>query len=257
MKNKLAIILSLLAIPFLASTILACGGMSHDGESETTSTSAAAPASTQPVAAQPASPAAQKLLDSYFAIRTSLAADSADDTAARAADFEAALNEFAAANPGSDSSMEEHALPLKGKSGKILKKGIKVAKKIPCVGHMVGMAEEHLLGDEKPAESGVVEKLRKSSQALKSPSLSLKDARISFAAMSDALVEYAQENHALLPLGDIQLFHCDMANHYWLQRSGEPIGNPYFGSKMPDCGEHAEFAAKTAAAKNTSDHSHH
>jgi Cu(I)/Ag(I) efflux system membrane fusion protein len=63
----------------------------------------------------------------------------------------------------------------------------------------------------------------------------LKTARDAFAVLSDAVIAAARaEGWAELP--DVKVAYCPMVNRSWLQR-GDKIRNPYYGSKMPECGE--------------------
>lgn len=63
----------------------------------------------------------------------------------------------------------------------------------------------------------------------------LKTARDAFAALSDAVIAAARaEGWAQLP--DVKVAYCPMVKRSWLQ-TGDKIKNPYYGSKMPECGE--------------------
>ena len=63
---------------------------------------------------------------------------------------------------------------------------------------------------------------------------SLETARTAFGRLGDAIMIYAQESGA--PIGDdVKVAYCPMVRKYWLQQ-GEKIQNPFYGSKMSDCG---------------------
>lgn len=63
----------------------------------------------------------------------------------------------------------------------------------------------------------------------------LKTARDAFGALSDAVIAAARaEGWAQLP--DVKVAYCPMVKRSWLQ-TGDKIRNPYYGSKMLECGE--------------------
>jgi hypothetical protein len=62
----------------------------------------------------------------------------------------------------------------------------------------------------------------------------LKDARMAFGEVSDALLAYAKATGSTMPPG-VKTAYCPMANKSWLQK-GDKIRNPYYGSEMLDCG---------------------
>jgi hypothetical protein len=62
----------------------------------------------------------------------------------------------------------------------------------------------------------------------------LKDARVAFGEVSDALLAYAKATGSTMPPG-VKMAYCPMANKSWLQK-GDKIQNPYYGSEMLDCG---------------------
>ncbi len=66
-------------------------------------------------------------------------------------------------------------------------------------------------------------------------SADLADARTKFGALSEAMVAYMNGLH-LTPPDGVRVAFCPMVQTHWLQR-GSSIANPYFGSRMPTCGE--------------------
>jgi protein SCO1 len=62
----------------------------------------------------------------------------------------------------------------------------------------------------------------------------LKTARTAFARLGDAIMAYAKVTGAGIG-DDVKVAYCPMVQKYWLQR-GETIRNPYYGTKMSDCG---------------------
>ena len=65
----------------------------------------------------------------------------------------------------------------------------------------------------------------------------LEGARAAFYELSKALVRYrAQLDPSELPADSGRVAYCPMARKSWLQPAG-PIGNPYYGSEMPTCGQ--------------------
>jgi protein SCO1/2 len=62
----------------------------------------------------------------------------------------------------------------------------------------------------------------------------LKAARTAFARLGDAIMAYAKATGAGIG-DDVKVAYCPMVQKYWLQR-GETIQNPYYGTKMSDCG---------------------
>lgn len=82
--------------------------------------------------------------------------------------------------------------------------------------------------------------------------LDVEKARKDFGAFSDAFVEYLKANVSAVDTEKYQLYYCGMAKHFWLQKAGEKIGNPYYGKDMSVCGKkmflHA--ADKNAGDKN-------
>jgi hypothetical protein len=62
----------------------------------------------------------------------------------------------------------------------------------------------------------------------------LKDARVAFGEVSEAIFAYAKATGSTLPAG-VKKAYCPMANKSWLQK-GDEIRNPYYGSEMLDCG---------------------
>jgi hypothetical protein len=102
-----------------------------------------------------------------------------------------------------------------------LDKGIIAARKDKrCESYMAGLEDLSVaakrMTDKKPDIEGVREK---------------------FAALSDEFIKYIGENVATGDAKAYQLYYCGMAKHYWLQKADEKIGNPYYGTAMPGCGE--------------------
>lgn len=66
-------------------------------------------------------------------------------------------------------------------------------------------------------------------------SKSLEEARIHFKELSDVAITIAKAAKTM------HVIHCPMAfagkGANWLQKSVDEIQNPYFGAKMPHCGE--------------------
>jgi len=69
-------------------------------------------------------------------------------------------------------------------------------------------------------------------------------ARKEFLALSQAASDLARELKKLAPFASLKIFQCPMLNAaipgapktgYWIQRAG-PLRNPFFGSRMIDCG---------------------
>ncbi len=73
--------------------------------------------------------------------------------------------------------------------------------------------------------------LEKALDALLRPSY---DNRNVFSRVSEQVVELYKRSGS----HSLDLYYCPMAKGYayWLQPKGEPIGNPYMGSKMVSCG---------------------
>jgi protein SCO1 len=63
---------------------------------------------------------------------------------------------------------------------------------------------------------------------------SLEDARTAFGKLSDAISAYLQDE-GLAPPAGTKIAYCPMLRKSWLQRDGA-INNPYYGSKMLECG---------------------
>jgi hypothetical protein len=68
----------------------------------------------------------------------------------------------------------------------------------------------------------------------------LEEARAGFEPWSKAAVQFAREWRKLAPSDNLRLFRCPMypkagKSGYWLQMD-MPLQNPFFGSKMIDCG---------------------
>ena len=63
----------------------------------------------------------------------------------------------------------------------------------------------------------------------------LDDARAKFGALSEALDTYMTGLH-LEPPDEVRVAFCPMENKPWMQKGGA-IQNPYYGSKMIDCGD--------------------
>jgi hypothetical protein len=61
----------------------------------------------------------------------------------------------------------------------------------------------------------------------------LAEARADFGNVNDAVIAYLHAG-GLSP-GGVRIAYCPMARRSWLQRDGA-INNPYFGSRMLDCG---------------------
>ena len=66
-------------------------------------------------------------------------------------------------------------------------------------------------------------------------SKTIEEARTHFKALSDAAIPVAKEKKMMHEM------HCPMAfgnkGASWLQKSADEVQNPYFGAKMPHCGE--------------------
>ena len=60
-------------------------------------------------------------------------------------------------------------------------------------------------------------------------------ARDAFGNLSDAIVAYLQASGSTTGT-DVKVAFCPMAGKPWLQK-GTAIKNPYFGSRMLECGE--------------------
>jgi membrane fusion protein, copper/silver efflux system len=59
-------------------------------------------------------------------------------------------------------------------------------------------------------------------------------ARAAFGKLGDAIMIFAKDAGVTLP-DDVRVAYCPMVRKYWLQK-GEEIQNPFYGSKMLDCG---------------------
>jgi hypothetical protein len=68
-------------------------------------------------------------------------------------------------------------------------------------------------------------------------------ARAAFAALSDALIDYAKTTGVALGDG-MKVAYCPMARKSWLQK-GDTIRNPYYGKAMSDCGRFVADAPAT------------
>lgn len=90
----------------------------------------------------------------------------------------------------------------------------------------------------------------------------IKSARAQFEVFSTIVADLAREKH-LHHTTTLHIFECPMApatgKARWLQRKGE-IQNPFFGTRMPDCGEEitdtASPTAPTAMFAPAGDHTH-
>ena len=69
----------------------------------------------------------------------------------------------------------------------------------------------------------------------------IKAARDAFGTLSDAVIARVKADGAKDAVTDLRLAYCPMANRVWLQREAQ-IRNPYYGSKMPTCGEFKPLA---------------
>jgi hypothetical protein len=62
----------------------------------------------------------------------------------------------------------------------------------------------------------------------------IEDARVKFAALSEAIDTYMTGLHLTPPEG-VKVAFCPMVRKPWMQR-GETLANPYYGSQMLTCG---------------------
>ena len=62
----------------------------------------------------------------------------------------------------------------------------------------------------------------------------LKTARAAMGKLGDAILIYAKDHDVALP-DDLKVAYCPMLRKYWVQK-GETIQNPFYGTKMSDCG---------------------
>ena len=74
-------------------------------------------------------------------------------------------------------------------------------------------------------------------------------ARDAFGPLSDAIIAYARANNATSS-DHLSVAFCPMLKKYWLQK-GETIRNPYYGSKMPDCGRIIDDTKDTKDTEDT------
>jgi hypothetical protein len=65
----------------------------------------------------------------------------------------------------------------------------------------------------------------------------IKRVRSNFGTFSDLFVTWLRSNISAKEAGKYQVFYCSMANHNWIQKDGEEISNPFYGSSMSGCGE--------------------
>lgn len=86
------------------------------------------------------------------------------------------------------------------------------------------------------AKRGPLERLKSNAELLAKNNLNLAKARDAFALLSDDLVSYFKTSVAAADAKMYDLYYCEMAKHPWIQKSGEKIGNPYYGKEMPECG---------------------
>lgn len=63
----------------------------------------------------------------------------------------------------------------------------------------------------------------------------LEAARRALSKVSEALLSYTASTRTPLR-EDVRMARCPMLKKVWLQR-GDKIRNPYYGKKMPDCGQ--------------------
>lgn len=85
--------------------------------------------------------------------------------------------------------------------------------------------------DDAEAAQALLPELSAAATAL-ADSKSLETARDAFYALSKPLVRWRKLADGELPA----VAYCSMARRSWLQPKGE-LGNPYYGSEMPRCGE--------------------
>jgi hypothetical protein len=80
----------------------------------------------------------------------------------------------------------------------------------------------------------------------------IKAARRDFAYFSTAVSDLVRENHLHHAAG-LHIFQCPMApgigTGRWMQRSGA-LRNPFYGSKMPNCGEEIDAPASSPSASS-------
>lgn len=96
-----------------------------------------------------------------------------------------------------------------------------------------------------------LETLAKNADHFTMKGLGIDHYREHFGKLSDLLVSWVQSNVSATDAEKYQLYYCGMQQHYWLQKTGGKIGNPYYGTAMPTCGEKRSITVASACEKGT------
>jgi hypothetical protein len=91
-----------------------------------------------------------------------------------------------------------------------------------------------------PEELGPLNNILKAATALTGKQTDIKKTRPAFGKLGDALVDYMNKYVGLSYTKDFKIYYCSMSKHYWVQKSGDKMINPYYGKQMVDCGEEVQ-----------------
>lgn len=106
---------------------------------------------------------------------------------------------------------------------------------------LAGSLSRQALRSSDPGERESSEQLRDLAVAAREvgSARTLDDARKGFARLSEMLLEY--RGTAGAGADDPVVVFCPLHNSVWLQRSGDPVSNPYLGADRARCGQKLEF----------------
>ena len=81
----------------------------------------------------------------------------------------------------------------------------------------------------------------KATQPLIGKQSDIKITRAAFGKLGDALVDYLNKYVGLYYTKDFKIYYCNMSKHYWVQKAGDKMVNPYYqGKDMVNCGEEVQ-----------------
>jgi hypothetical protein len=100
-------------------------------------------------------------------------------------------------------------------------------------------SQTDVLGKQKKQseELAPLNNILKAAQPLTEKQTDIEKTRVVFGKLSDALVDYMNKYVGLYYTRDFKIYYCNMSKHYWVQKAGEKMINPYLGKEMPNCGE--------------------
>ncbi|MFA6450655.1 MAG: DUF3347 domain-containing protein [bacterium] len=103
---------------------------------------------------------------------------------------------------------------------------------------ITAMEKSKKQSDELPPLTNIL----KAAQPLTEKQTDIKKSRAAFGKLSDSLVDYMNKYVGLYYTKDIKTYYCSMSKHYWAQKDGDKMVNPYYGKAMADCGDETQQA---------------